>query len=421
MDSCLEEESIATLFNSTGGALFPNLRFLSWYNGRPFPLPHVAAQSLRILHLDFKHADVLEYRNILDSAASLYPLIKRFQLIVPRQYADLDGIISGHVLRWSNLRFLDCREVALSADAILHVSRMSTLARLAFVLSKEIPNQILPSDFSLVFSNLSWCEITSGWLFPVAKLFARTRLPVIKELLVRFPGSPPKQTVQLFMKTLRSTCSADTLTHLSVLSQRYLLRRLCSCDKVGSLNHSLAYDDLYPCTAFGNLRSLKVNLEQSVNLTDNDLVDLASAWPHLEEFFINHDSGWHIPGGITLNGLVRLFRTCPSLRSFSILFDTPTFMCIPEGMDVSYPPRQFDQVNLIDSPLETEMFAGVVDVFVVIGFSPRLLFAWIRSEMEVALQASETRQSWRDVDEEVKARLAVNESEVNEDQVGSPV
>ena len=87
---------------------------------------------------------------------------------------------------------------------------------------------------------------------------------------------------------------------------------------------------------------------------------------------------------------------------------------------MSCPRRQLDQVNLIDSPLEPEMFAGVVDVFIAIGFSPRLLFAWIRSEMEVLLQASETTQSWRDVDE-LRTRLAVNESEVNEDQVGSRV
>lgn len=48
-------------------------------------------------------------------------------------------------------------------------------------------------------------------------------------------------------------------------------------------NYTLAYDDLYPCMDLGNLCSLKVNLDQAAGLTDDDLVELVSASPHLED------------------------------------------------------------------------------------------------------------------------------------------
>jgi hypothetical protein len=53
------------------------------------------------------------------------------------------------------------------------------------------------------------------------------------------------------------------------------------------------------------------------------------------------------------------------------------------------------------------MFAGVVDMFVAIYFSPRLLIAWMRYEIEqrTPMDLSETRPSWRDLEVEVKARL----------------
>ncbi|KAF8124949.1 hypothetical protein EV363DRAFT_1353194 [Boletus edulis] len=397
------------LFSHTSRTLFPNLRFLSWGYERPFRLSHIAAQPMRTLHLDFRCGEISECRNVLDSVGNLCPLIERFRLYLSRQYVELDTIMSNQVLRWSNLRILECSDVALNADAILHISRTSTLTHLSFVLNEEAPGQILPSDLDLVFPNLTWCDITSGRLLPVANLFARTRLPAIKELTVRFPGSPSKQAIWSFMTSLKNTCSSSSLTHLSILSQRYLLRRLSTCGDLGSNNCPITYDDLHPCASLCSLRFLKLNFDQPIHLTDNDLVGLGTAWPHLEDLIVNNDAGWRSIGGLTLPGLIRLLRTCPSLRNFCILLDTPTFVYIPEGMETSYPPRQLGCVNLVESPLDADMFDGVVDVFVTLKFSPRLLIAWRRVETEQrrAVGVPQTAfRSWRDLDDKVKARIA---------------
>ena len=405
----MEEESIAMLFSRSGGTLFPSLRFLSWGYGRPFPPLHTATHPLKILHLDCRYGDSLKCGDIIESVGNHCPLIMIFRLQLSRQSMEFDRLMSDLILRWSNLRVLECSEVALSADAILHLSRVSTLTYLSFALSGEVSGQILLSSL-LVFPNLTWCGIASGRPLLVANFFARTRLPAIKELTVRFSGSPSKQTIRSLMTALSNACSSDTLTHLAILSQHTLSRRLCSCGDVEFDDDPITYDELRPCVSLGNLRSLKLDLEQPINLTD-DLAELGSAWPYLEDFIINNDAGWRstVNGGLTLHGLVRLLRACPALHNFSILLDTPTFTRIPEGMNASFRPRQFGRVNLVESPLGADMFSGVVDVFVAIKFSPRFLMAWRRVETDQRAPMGWTPtgfRSWRDLADEVKARIA---------------
>lgn len=43
--------------------------------------------------------------------------------------------------------------------------------------------------------------------------------------------------------------------------------------------------------ALSSLRELWLNIEWNVDLTDSELLELASAWPHLEGLFINVNWG----------------------------------------------------------------------------------------------------------------------------------
>ena len=69
---------------------------------------------------------------------------------------------------------------------------------------------------------------------------------------------------------------------------------------------------------------------------------------------------------------------------------------------MSYPTRGFGfgDINLVGSPLEAGMFAGVVNVFVAIAFSPRLVtdFLPYRLEQRALMDAAETGWLWRNLD-----------------------
>lgn len=96
-------------------------------------------------------------------------------------------------MSYSKLADNACKGLKVEFESpILIMSRqVEPMTAVHGVLNEGLPDRIIPFDFVLVFSNLLWCEITSGWLSSVANfLFARIRVPAIKGLIVGFPGSP---------------------------------------------------------------------------------------------------------------------------------------------------------------------------------------------------------------------------------------
>ncbi|KAF8434278.1 hypothetical protein L210DRAFT_3313508, partial [Boletus edulis BED1] len=81
----------------------------------------------------------------------------------------------------------------------------------------------------------------------------------------------------------------------------------------------VSFEDLQPCLAFSNLWLMKISVGWNVDLTDEDLLKLVSAWPCLEDLAINMGWGWNTPAGITPNGLLRLLESCRSLKSAALV------------------------------------------------------------------------------------------------------
>ena len=149
-------------------------------------------------------------------------------------------------------------------------------------------------------------------------------------------------------------------------------------------------EDLPLSTAFSELRILHFDLNWHVSLTDTDLLRLAS--PRMEEIIINNVSGWGTHkngGGITLSGLVRLLQQCPSLNDVCLAIDTSTFTEIPEGLDVSFPPRKGLYLNFVDSYILPEFVPGVVSVFMALKLDPSMFFVWQNGGESVGEQEAE--------------------------------
>ncbi|KAG9316245.1 hypothetical protein JVU11DRAFT_2272 [Chiua virens] len=97
---------------------------------------------------------------------------------------------------------------------------------------------------------------------------------------------------------------ANSITTLALFQHHSPARSSPGSDNV------LVCDDLRPIMAFKCLRRLDFNLNWNVELSDDDLMELASAWHHLEIFLINREWGWRQTShGITPDGIVRLLQT----------------------------------------------------------------------------------------------------------------
>jgi hypothetical protein len=63
------------------------------------------------------------HKNFYDTVENLSPNVKRFQILVFRPHF-FDEVTSNLVCRWTNFLVVECPNVALNADAILHLPHL---------------------------------------------------------------------------------------------------------------------------------------------------------------------------------------------------------------------------------------------------------------------------------------------------------
>ena len=369
----LDQSTLRVLFTLAPFAdpLFPNLRSLFWKDFTTLPVMHTAVPSLTSLYLNFKPltADASLPTKFLDAVGTRCSNMKSFRVSYSPP-GPLDAAISRQVFLWSNLQALDCDSVTLSIDLILRLPSASTLTWLSFTLSADLDNHVLHFAPALTFPNLTILEVYSSSLEAVTALFSRIQLPVITGFSVIFTNDASKRNIEAYWTTIRKTCPSNTLAHLMLYHSGEGIQDSTDSNEQG--RPQLMLDSL-PFKTFGGLYTIHINFPWSVKLTDADLIDLVSTSPFLEGLVINNAWGWRMDDdddGITLTGLVRLLRRCPSLHNIGLAVNTRTFTHIPHDLDMSFLPRKSLSMNLLDSYISFAFVTDLVRVFTSLKLGP---------------------------------------------------
>ncbi|KAF8549233.1 hypothetical protein OG21DRAFT_1515452 [Imleria badia] len=357
----LDKESVKILSNPpTTLPLFPNLRALyCHYTQRNMPLLHLPFPSLIILDVTFEDPRLL--RNAFNSFSQFSPNIREFVVRTFRREDTFYKIKPNYMCRWQNLSSVDCPDIALDVNTLVHLSRMPALSHLEFALTATS----LPAapDSPLVFSNLHDFALHSESLERISRFLSRIRLPTIVDFSTVLDNCPSRQELSSFSAGVQASNAGHTI-------ERLRLYQLSSFqDTVTHSEHfTLCLEDLQPFMVF-NLRHLSVDIEWDVYLTDTRLLALASAWPHLETLFINEECGWNTPCGITPDGLIQLLQTCRSLSMIGLAINTLGYtecrelpaslgltlppssdICVPDPMMEDTPSGSLASVGLLSPP-----------------------------------------------------------------------
>ncbi|KAF8557179.1 hypothetical protein OG21DRAFT_1457942, partial [Imleria badia] len=298
----LDWESVRTLLNPpTTEPLFPNLRDL--YCDFATPIEHLLYMpfpSLTSLHVEsVPEESIHAFQGSVESFSTFSPNISRLTINLSQPDTTFSKFFSNCICRWRNLQTVSCPEVTLDVDALAHLSRTSTLTEVTFMLGDTLPNQIIPSESPLFSSNMHALTLYSELLDSISRLISRTRLPAITDFGAYIDNCPSKQDLSFFLAGLQTSGIAYTIETFRFTQSRFR----------GTVHRSeLDLEDLRPCMAFSNLRHITLSIRWNVRLTDNDLLELASAWPRLEWLQINTTWGWRTPG-ITPDGLARCLNT----------------------------------------------------------------------------------------------------------------
>jgi hypothetical protein len=106
-------------------------------------------------------------------------------------------------------------------------------------------------------------------------------------------------------------------------------------DGANTLDASISATIFRPIYAFRNLREFYFEIEE-VRLHDDTIMQMAEAWPLLEDLVILGEFSTSSPHYITPNGLVSLLKHCPRLSSIRIAMDWSAVDRPDVSLDIPY-------------------------------------------------------------------------------------
>ena len=282
--------------------------------------------------------------------------------------------VSSYISCWRNLEEVLCPETSLNMDALAHLSRMPALTRLEFMASTASG----PCNSPLIFSGLHHMRLHSPSFPSISSLLSRILLPTIISFtaLISSCRHPSKQDFS-FLTSLQTSNAGHSIESLVLYNYKLLTSSPDQILDQGDV--SLDLEDLRPCMALTSLRRIDISLWcNNVGLTDSGLLELATAWPRLEDLKINSDRGWCTSGGITPNGLLQLLQTCRSLSQVALAIDTRGYTespPSPASPGVTFPRAL--SIDVLDSVIEVESVPAIAAFFTGITlFSKLSLHFW---------------------------------------------
>ncbi|KAJ6573184.1 hypothetical protein DFH09DRAFT_1312432 [Mycena vulgaris] len=148
--------------------------------------------------------------------------------------------------------------------------------------------------------------------------------PTVESFAVDFAEGSPSDSTSDVYRLLPARISHESLKILYVKGK---IEDPCPAHP-GDLFRPLFY--------FTNLVSLKIFMSCGPDVDDGTILDMARAWPHLEELHLESHQQWPMaPPRTTLLALHAFSQHCRSLRRLDLSFDTVVVPRLPPPSDVA--------------------------------------------------------------------------------------
>ena len=301
-------------------SVFPKLYELSIFRLEKQVIPfmqHLTGPRLTVLKLNHPY----EVEDAISTFGEKCPNITTFEYR-PTPATENPNTLSRFISQWPKLRSMYCKYArSLNAAARTQLTRIHNLHSLKL----ELPDVVdLSSPSVLTFPALVHYELHARSLDTIRRFFNPCRLSVIEQLNFGLLVPPVALELQSFLAALTDACNHDSLSG-------FKLGFPLSAHPV-PLYH-INFHHLCPLTVFTNIRSIDLAVPWGVDLSERELLRLASSWPRLQVLILggNRGMGRTTSGGITPGGFVQLLERCRSLSRFSFTFDTGGYTDIPQG------------------------------------------------------------------------------------------
>ncbi|KAG2358853.1 hypothetical protein BDR07DRAFT_1245127, partial [Suillus spraguei] len=421
----VEQSVIFTLSRPpTTSPLFPNLRSLVWNDSRLQTmsfLKTLGGPLLTSLTFDCSSTGTARWDAAASAILNSVPVICPAVKVITLPSSSPCPPIPNMLLAWSHLEEVTCGEI----DTVIfhHLAKQTYLRKLAFILSQSISQSLTDRPpFPQAFSRLRELEVHAPELLSLIEFMQKLEIHPTS-IRGQVDVGPTPCDIRAFFAFLTKhyvdvkpqNVSLESLSRIRMPSVAQPPLLPPTGDQFTSHN-GIYGSDFMPLAQFGSIDTLIIDVNCSIHLTDDDLVSLASAWPHLRTFSINKTHGWVIKSDITQTGLLEMLQCCPKLGTLCIAIDTDTFTEVPldrpgggiQNMNI----RTIYFADSVIQPRATTVVAAFLsDVF------PRLneVAAWKSDQMRAQLDADRTEVTyaarWESVSQQIKGMIRIRQQE----------
>jgi hypothetical protein len=269
-------------------------------------------QGLTTLHINAHYLESKfspSVQSTLSCIPMLCPSVSHFEFNGGGESGDASVALQC----WSQL--ISARTGKISDAAILHLSKLPSLQDLYLVL-RSTP--ISPNTQKLlqrpVFCALQLLDVECETLALLDTFFETLSIaPKILSFNITY-GMGSARVLPASISRISNACAHSALERL-----RFIVE-----DSGADPDTSVSAAVFQPMCTFRNLRSLKFDVQFNVRLDDATVLQMAKAWPLLEELGICGEYNPSSSSNITTNSLVSLLQHCPRLTSIGIAVDWST-------------------------------------------------------------------------------------------------
>ncbi|KAF8183815.1 hypothetical protein K438DRAFT_1974844 [Mycena galopus ATCC 62051] len=320
--------------------IFPNLQKLNWG-------PSTDPGSFRYVHLfitarltdlgiTFEHQSHLSVLPVLSSKC---PGLMNVSIDTAKPVPAFSTFVCSlpHV---ETLVVSDLNTAALS-----HIARLPNLRYLWLMSFSPVPSFRSPAGF-LPFPALNSLKYESIEHTPrLLELLIKPSLAELRIIAraIRFP--PLKTLFQQFYGALATHCSHSSLQKISVGRGHWSV----PADERDM--YAIGGSILRPLFAFSNLVDVALSHPVGVDLDDDEVREMARAWPHIESLQLPPEPSHRITPRVTLKGMHAFAGHCHRLHTLHFVFDATVVPKIKGKANKNACQRSLESLNVAYSPI----------------------------------------------------------------------
>ncbi|EIW81769.1 hypothetical protein CONPUDRAFT_164546 [Coniophora puteana RWD-64-598 SS2] len=398
--------------------LFPNLKYLNWSYMEPRDFsyfPTLFPSSLEVLRYKLKAMSMQTSLQIAMIPQS-FPRIRDLSISSYASIPETMGTFTRALCSWAHLERLTCDEI--TDDAWAHLADLRALKHLSLTVQPTTSfRSVRQQAQGQPFRNLTWITFLLVDLDQVTEFVKEMRVaPAHFEIGCHHNICSSRAEELIHAISEYGTSSMDCII-IDHHTEKENFTSPPSLDYYAKRGNLLTMAQIRPLFKFSQLTKLHVDVVCKMNIGDQDVIDIAHAFPRLKELSLNSMYGCQGGSTVTFYGLFWLLYLCPHIHELGVCLNAQDISTVDPSSGIPMekcpptPPPHLTLTWLFVGDSKISHPSKVADVLYAIFPQLKTICSWTSHPAlpevtpEQTSEAKEFKRRWQKVDRLLRKRI----------------